>query len=164
LRTALHSSMTTKFLSGIKWNEDEFDVRGHGRLLLVCTLCATLFWKFVYSQCAVDSHKDTLVSRHKILFLKSSFMKVCAKIWVTSHIKQETKQDGVTLTSFRKARGSNLSRCTILTEGPVFLSLSRCFGTTFFSKIHNCLLKNGFTSAVCHNHFFLILLVLQYNS
>jgi len=46
------------------------------------------------------------------LFLKRGLRMGCAKIWLTSHTKQETKEDGVTLTSFRKAPGSNLSRGT----------------------------------------------------
>jgi hypothetical protein len=116
LRIALHSSVTTNFLSGIKWNEDEFGVRGHGRLLLVRTLRVrkrNALLEIGNSQCAVHSHKDTMISlAPQDLFLKRGFIMGCAKIWLTSHTKQETKQDGVTLTSFPKVPGSNLNRGT----------------------------------------------------
>jgi hypothetical protein len=109
------SSMTIKFLSGIKWNEDEFDVRGHGRLLWVCpprvrnAQRSSGNWLLTVRSSQPQGHKDLAPQD---LFLKSGFKLGCAKIWLTSHIKQETKQDGVTLTSFRKASGSNLRRGT----------------------------------------------------
>ena len=78
------------------------------------------------------------------LFLKSDFRMGCAKIWLTSHTKQETKKDGVTLTSFRKAPGSNLNRGTNYPHwGPCFPQSLQMFWDNIFSAVHNYLLKNG---------------------
>jgi hypothetical protein len=99
------------------------------------------------------------------LFLKSGFRMGCARIWLTSHTKQETKQDGVTLTSFWKASGSNLSRGTNYPHwGPCFHQFFQMFGTIFLVWLIIIPWKKLYLFSKSLTHFFLKLLPLQYNS